>query len=599
MSAPDSAARFPGYSAFISYASEADRETAFRIVEHLEASGLKCWIAPRNVRAGKQYAEEIVRGIRTSQGFILLLSKAANGSKFVRREVEQADRRDKPIYAIRIEEVDPSDGLQLFLSEIHWIDAWAGDLGAHVKQLAEMLREEEGLPETRPDPQAETLTPKTAPPLVARAKPTPRPLEQETRVERKPETEAAPQRLTKSLPAKSWLFAVRGALALATGAALISDGQYSVTDESLAGTGSLLAAYLITDGVLAVATGIKWPGGRWGFASLAEGVLSFLGAASLSAGYEPMRVAVFFVLIAAARGVAALRMDARDGRWSLLTSAACSFGFAFVFVAAAMGADHMVWGSTYLTTWGLLLFAVGAAFLSVAFHLAERRREHQSADGLTQVRSATVGLARAAPAFAAAGVALIAVGVPFLLWWLLPASPAWNVFGTPFAAMAAIAVGILLYGVLALVSGLRLDRASRLRLPFILYGGASVLLGVSTFADLFTGPYPTFTPSEALYIADPLDRFFGAWGLWALVTGGLLLVLAASIDDGKFRLAGAAVALLAVGFFLLLAALDFTAQESMFLFWMGTVTIIAGVIHIRLASTLRTYAARPGVSAHA
>ena len=602
MSRSESAAKppgQPGYSAFISYATEADRETAFRIVEHLEASGLKCWIAPRNVRAGKQYAEEIVRGIRTSQGFILLLSKAANGSKFVRREVEQADRRDKPIYAIRIEEVDPSDGLQLFLSEIHWIDAWAGDLGAHVKQLAEMLREEEGLPETRPDPQAETLTPKTAPPLVARAKPTPRPLEQETRVERKPETEAAPQRLTKSLPAKSWLFAVRGALALATGAALISDGQYSVTDESLAGTGSLLAAYLITDGVLAVATGIKWPGGRWGFASLAEGVLSFLGAASLSAGYEPMRVAVFFVLIAAARGVAALRMDARDGRWSLLTSAACSFGFAFVFVAAAMGADHMVWGSTYLTTWGLLLFAVGAAFLSVAFHLAERRREHQSADGLAQVRSATVGLARAAPAFAAAGVALIAVGVPFLLWWLLPASPAWNVFGTPFAAMAAIAVGILLYGVLALVSGLRLDRASRLRLPFILYGGASVLLGASTFADLFTGPYPTFTPSEALYIADPLDRFFGAWGLWALVTGGLLLVLAASIDDGKFRLAGAAVALLAVGFFLLLAALDFTAQESMFLFWMGTVTIIAGVIHIRLASTLRTYAARPGVSAHA
>ena len=159
-----------------------------------------------------------------------------------------------------------------------------------------------------------------------------------------------------------------------------------------------------------------------------------------------------------------------------------------------------------------------------------------------------------------------------------------------------MAVGILLYGALALVSGLRLG-ASRLRLPFILYGAASVLLGASTFADLFTGPYPTFTASEALFIADPLDRFFGAWGLWALVTGGLLLALAAAIDDGKFRLAGAAVALLAVGFFLLLAALDFTAQESMFLFWMGTVTIIAGVIHILFASTLRTFEAKAGASA--
>src|SRR5687768_16518169 len=121
MSGPESSAKppgRPGYSAFISYASDADAETAFRIVEHLEANGLKCWIAPRNVRAGKQYAEEIVRGIRTSQGFILVLSGASNSSKFVRREVEQADRKDKPIYAVRIEEVDPSDALQLFLSEI-------------------------------------------------------------------------------------------------------------------------------------------------------------------------------------------------------------------------------------------------------------------------------------------------------------------------------------------------------------------------------------------------------------------------------------------------------------------------------------------------
>ena len=64
--------------------------------------------------------------------------KASNNSKFVRREVEQADRKDKPIYAVRIEQVDPSDDLQLFLSEIHWIDAWKGDLAAHIKPLAAM-----------------------------------------------------------------------------------------------------------------------------------------------------------------------------------------------------------------------------------------------------------------------------------------------------------------------------------------------------------------------------------------------------------------------------------------------------------------------------
>ncbi len=74
-----------------------------------------------------------MRGIGAARSFILVLSQTSNNSKFVRREVEQADRKDKPIYAVRIEQVDPSDDLQLFLSEIHWIDAWKGDLAAHIK----------------------------------------------------------------------------------------------------------------------------------------------------------------------------------------------------------------------------------------------------------------------------------------------------------------------------------------------------------------------------------------------------------------------------------------------------------------------------------
>jgi hypothetical protein len=591
MSGPDSAAKPPGrsgYSAFISYASDADAETAFKIVEHLEAHGLKCWIAPRNVRAGKQYAEEIVRGIRTASGFILVLSGASNISKFVRREVEQADRRDKPIYAFRIEDIEPSDALQLFLSEIHWIDAWKGELAAHVKQLAEMLREEEVLPDPTPEQKAE------APPPARPARPTP--LKQEPRAERKPKEAAAAPRAASSLAAKWWLFAVRGGLALATGAALISDGQFQVTAESLP-VASLLAAYLITDGVLALATGARWRGSPWRYAFIVEGLLAIIGAASLlTAGYEPIRAALFFVLTAAARLATALRIDAREGSWSLLASAACSFGFGFVFVAAFMAADHVVWGPTYLTTWGLLLFGVGAAFLFVAFHLAAHRGERQTAHGLAQIRATTQVLGQASAAFTAAGVVLIAAGLPYLLWWLLPTSPAWETFGTPLAALAATAAGILLYGAAALISGLRMDHASRLRLPFVIYGAASVLLGGSSLVDLFTGLYPTFTLSEALFIADPFDSFFGSWGLWALVSGGLLLALASMIDDAKFRLAGAAAAFLAVGFFLLFAALDYTPQESMFLFFMGTVTIVAGLIHMLFASTLRTYAVRPSVS---
>ncbi len=581
MSDPDSSAKPPGqagYSAFISYASEADRETAFRIVEHLEAAGLACWIAPRNVRAGKQYAEEIVRGIRTARGFILVLSDAANGSKFVRREVEQADRRDKPIYAIRIEEVDPSDGLQLFLSEIHWIDAWEGDLGAHVKHLAEMLHEEEAPAETRPQSKAETSTPKT--------------LKQVPRAERKPKEAAAPS-LASSLAPKWWLFAVRGALALAVGAALIGDGQHPVTTESLKVTQSLFVAYLMVDGMLALAAGGKWLGGSWRFAFLAEGLVSLAGAAALlNAGYpSPTLIAASIVAVGVARLIAALRLDAGEGRWSLLASAAPLLGFVFMF-APLIRANPLDWGATYLTTWGLLQFAAGAGLLFVAFHLDVRRREQQAREGSVQMRAETAALAKIWPALSAAGLVLIAAGLPFLLWWLLPASPAWTTFGTPLTPMAAIGAGIVLYGVLALASGLRL---TRLRLPFILYGAVSTLFGVSSLVDLFTEPYARFSNAEVLFIQDLLDRFFGAWALWALATGGLLLVLAAATGDAKFRLAGAAVAFLTIGFFLVLAALDYTGQESMFLFFMGTVTIAAGLIHMLLAMTLRTYGARAGL----
>ena len=137
------------FSAFISYATTADKKAADEIVKHLEASGLRCWIAPRNVRPGWEYASEIVHGIASSRCFILVLSQAANTSKFVRREVEQADRMDKRVYTLRIEQVDPSelDSLSIYVSNTQWIDAFTGDLSTPAKRLAEILREEEGVAE--------------------------------------------------------------------------------------------------------------------------------------------------------------------------------------------------------------------------------------------------------------------------------------------------------------------------------------------------------------------------------------------------------------------------------------------------------------------
>jgi hypothetical protein len=123
-----------GFSAFISYASD-DREKAHEMCRSLEGRGLTCWIAPRDVRAGREYADEIVTGIEKSACLVVLLSKAANASAFVCREVERAVANHKPIFPVRLEAIMPDGGLELFISGTHWLDAWEGDWHDHMRRL--------------------------------------------------------------------------------------------------------------------------------------------------------------------------------------------------------------------------------------------------------------------------------------------------------------------------------------------------------------------------------------------------------------------------------------------------------------------------------
>ena len=132
----------PRISAFISYA-KADQAKAQEIAASLEQRGFKCWIAPRDVRPGRTYGDEIIRGIEASRALILVLSSASNGSAFVSREIERAVCKDKHVFTVRIEDVLPSPALELFISSTQWIDAYSGRIGPHVDRLAQLLAEDE------------------------------------------------------------------------------------------------------------------------------------------------------------------------------------------------------------------------------------------------------------------------------------------------------------------------------------------------------------------------------------------------------------------------------------------------------------------------
>jgi TIR domain-containing protein len=121
-------------SVFVSY-SQADQPTASGIVAHLESHGLQCWVAPRDVQPGREWAEQIVEAIADARIMVLVFSSSANGSPQVRREVERAVHRRVRVLPFRVEEVLPVHSLEYFLSSQHWLDAFPPPMEPHYARL--------------------------------------------------------------------------------------------------------------------------------------------------------------------------------------------------------------------------------------------------------------------------------------------------------------------------------------------------------------------------------------------------------------------------------------------------------------------------------
>ena len=122
-------------AAFISHASS-DGPHATAIVRELEAANLRCWIAPRDIPAGEQWAGAIVGGIRRSRLLVVVFSARSCASPEVYREVELASRVHKPMLTVRIDRNAALTGpLEFFLSSIQWIDATSRPLRPQLHTL--------------------------------------------------------------------------------------------------------------------------------------------------------------------------------------------------------------------------------------------------------------------------------------------------------------------------------------------------------------------------------------------------------------------------------------------------------------------------------
>jgi len=83
------------HEVFISYSTK-DKPIADAVYAQLESRGIRCWIAPRDVLPGEQYAAALVRALRASRLMVLVFSSGANESEHVLREVERAASKKLP-----------------------------------------------------------------------------------------------------------------------------------------------------------------------------------------------------------------------------------------------------------------------------------------------------------------------------------------------------------------------------------------------------------------------------------------------------------------------------------------------------------------------
>ena len=148
---------------FVSHGSE-DSGEAEELAAFIEAKGVKAWIAPRDVRPGQDYSEQLQEAIEQCSAFVVLVTDKANKSPYVRAETEMAFSTSKPIFPVRMSDIKPASGLAFFLKIRHWTDAFGAGRDASLGRLA---RELQNLAGVAVDPAIETTTPPAAPPPAA------------------------------------------------------------------------------------------------------------------------------------------------------------------------------------------------------------------------------------------------------------------------------------------------------------------------------------------------------------------------------------------------------------------------------------------------
>ena len=115
--------RESAYDVFISYSSK-NKTVVDALCHFLEEKKIRCWMAPRDILPGQNYAEAIAQAMNKVKVFILVYSNSSLSSQWVQRETNLAVSKKKIIIPFRIEDCSfEGTAMELYLNDRHWIDA--------------------------------------------------------------------------------------------------------------------------------------------------------------------------------------------------------------------------------------------------------------------------------------------------------------------------------------------------------------------------------------------------------------------------------------------------------------------------------------------
>ena len=130
--------RESAYEVFISY-SPKNKTIVDALCHYLEENKIRCWMAPRDILPGQNYAEAIAQAMSKVKVFILVYSNFSLSSQWVRKETNLAVSKKKIIIPFRIEDCSfEGTTMELYLNDRHWINA-VSDPEKAFDLLAELL----------------------------------------------------------------------------------------------------------------------------------------------------------------------------------------------------------------------------------------------------------------------------------------------------------------------------------------------------------------------------------------------------------------------------------------------------------------------------